>query len=195
MNKKDICDQALALIGEREYSPVNQAPPSRMCDKMFRSALNEVLSAGHWSFAKTDSHLIGGIPYPVINPTGFSFSVPDGCLRLLHVFSNKWSLTGRKIIVRDGDGASLDIEYINNEVFDNGDDVDIPEELPLFAYAVVVKLAEKLAVPVSGKLELANSLRNIYRYSALLEALHMDKLQDGSNDQLPGSEPYNRRRV
>lgn len=168
MTKKDICDRALARIGDRMHK--SDSPQGRACDLVFDSSLRELASAGRWSFIVRRSCLRGCVVMGEMR-----YNLPVDCIRLLACPLSRWQLRG-KAIVADSGADQIFVDYLTFEFTEE----DF-ENAPLFTDALVLLIAAKIAVPVSGNFQLAQALKEEYK-QARDHALTIDKMQDSSND-------------
>lgn len=184
MTTLEICNRALSKLGQRHITALGRAndPISVQCALLYHPARRETLSACRWSFAVKAETLS---PLPVIEcrevlppPFTIQYALPTRCLRVLDVPLRRWSLSGRRLLADSSPGGPLTITYIddleNSELFD-----------PLFTDALVCRLAEKLALPVTGSHSLRQSLLNEYHKTLLPQASHINQVQHNSNDQHP----------
>ena len=180
----EICNRALSKLGQRQISGLSQPsdPVSMQCSLLYHPARRETLCACRWSFAVRTESLM---PLPVLNgveelmpPFTVQYALPTRCLRVLDVPLRKWSLSGRRLLALGRAEDALTITFIDNVedgcVFD-----------PLFTDALVCRLAEKLALPVTGSQSLRQSLLNEYHKVLLPQAAHINQVQYQSNDQHP----------
>lgn len=183
MKTLDICNRALSKLGQRHITALgkSQDPISMQCSLLYHPARKETLSACRWSFAvKADTIIalpeVKGVD---VLPPPFKrqFPLPTRCLRVLDVPLSRWSLMGRRLVA-PGDIDALVITYI--------DDVEDTTRFdPLFVDALVCRLAEKLALPVTGSHSLRQNLLNEYHKILLPQASHINQVQHNSNDQHP----------
>ncbi len=179
----EICNRALSKLGQRHIEALSRAqdPVSMQCSLLYHPARKETLSACRWSFAVKAERLM---PLPVMEgvevlPPPFTarFLLPTRCLRVLDVPLKRWSLSGRSLLTMTG-GDSLTITYLE-------DIEDASKFDPLFVDALVCRLAEKLALPVTGSHSLRRDLLNEYHKILLPQAAHFNQVQHCSNDQHP----------
>lgn len=183
MTTLDICNRALSKLGQRHITTLGktQDPVSMQCSLLYHPARRETLSACRWSFA-VRSDVITALPTvegAEILPPPFTkqFALPTRCLRVLDVPLPRWTLQGRRLLAGCQPDA-LVITYI--------DDVEDATRFdPLFTDALVCRLAEKLALPVTGSHSLRHSLLNEYHKTLLPQAAHINQVQHNSNDQHP----------
>ena len=168
MIKNDICDRALARIGDRVY--VADSSQGRACDLVFDSCLRELASAGRWSFIIRRACLHG-----VVVMGEMRYNLPPDCIRLLTCKLSRWQLRGRAIVAASGDDKVF-VDYLTGDLTEE----DF-ENAPLFTDALVLLIAAKIAAPVSGNFQLAQMLMEGYK-RARDHALTIDKVQDCSND-------------
>lgn len=81
-------------------------------------------------------------------PDPYQFTLPADCLRVLDVECSEWKMQGRRI---HASCAPLPLSYIAD--IENADQFD-----PLFMDALATRLAEKLAMPLTGNQSLRQNL-------------------------------------
>lgn len=181
MNTLDICNLALAKLSQRRLSGLadDHDPVSLQCAQLYHPARKETLTSCRWTFATRTQFLPLSPTYdPLPEPYTLAYSLPDGCLRVLDVPLREWTLSGRKLLTPPHSHTTLKITYIDN--------VEDPDSFdPLFIDALACRLAEKLALTLTGSLELKVSLANEFNKIILPMAKHINQLQYRSNDQHP----------
>lgn len=175
MDKVTFFQQALQTLGDREYK--RETPTGRACDLWFPTVMHEALHYGAWSFATRSADLS-----PEDDGT---FLLPDDCLRPLKVDAARFRIDGRRVIVEQpwnsrGDKA-LFLRYVSNAL---AKAECLPEDQPLFVRGVMVLLAARIAVKITGDQQLAMALDQLAS-ATLADALHKDALGQYSNDQHP----------
>lgn len=187
----EICNRALSKLGQRQIAGLAQSkdPISMQCSLLYHPARKETLCACRWSFA-VRSETLTPLPHlseveEVPAPFTAQYALPTRCLRVLDVPLKKWSLAGRRLLSMGRNDEELSITYIDN--VEDGSIFD-----PLFVDALVCRLAEKLALPVTGSHSLRQSLLNEYHKVLLPQAAHINQVQHQSNDQHPLDDILNR---
>lgn len=180
----EICNRALSKLGQRQIVGLAQSkdPISMQCSLLYHPARKETLCACRWSFAVRAETLtslpeLKGVE-EIAPPFTAQYLLPTRCLRVLDVPLKKWSLAGRRLLTMGHGRDSLTITFIDN--VEDGSVFD-----PLFVDALVCRLAEKLALPVTGSHSLRQSLLNEYHKVLLPQAAHINQVQHQSNDQHP----------
>ncbi len=168
MNKVDICNLALARVGNAPiHSLADDSAEARRCAMLFEPVLRRVLRSGHWSCARALARLAELAEPP---PFGFSrqYQLPSDCLRLIRL--NGGADTCRRVGDRlHTDAAYAHIEYVRNA---------IPGELDdLCAEAVACLLARELAVAVNADPQLSEALLKEYLMTASCAARGVDALE------------------
>ena len=175
MDRPTLCNRALMLLGEFEYT--GGTPHAAACDALVAPCLRELLAQFDWSFARKRAVLVD---------VGEGWRLPDDCLRIVEMRGLKnWRKYGRLVQSegwqRPADGV-VECVYTSNELAGTG---ELPDEIqPEFTKAVVYWLASNLAVPVTNDHRLRVQLEEEGRAWLEKAATH-DVQQDSSNDQDP----------
>lgn len=174
----DLCNAALTKIGEAPIESIspNASSASRLCHLHYHPARRETLTLARWSFATVETTLAcdeeNALPatrYP------YHFMLPADCLRLMDVECKDWSLHGRKIRATS---STLPMSYIADV-----EDVSIFD--PLFSEALATRLAEKIAVALTGSQTLRQNLSREFHQVILPLAATTNAVQSHSNDAHP----------
>ena len=200
----DICNQALAHLGDRRISRLDDDASisdalSRYCAEFYDQARQEVLAAHRWTFAK---HAVALSLRADVVTFGFNYAheLPTDHIRLLRVIPGSYSTTttettyeatavdkfkivGSKVW---SDQKYLALEYVR--------DVNDPSEwTPHFRAAVARLLAAYLAGPTADNPDEVTKQKRIYETVDLPNAQFYDSVQDNSgensdmDDRLAGS--------
>ncbi len=174
MDKGTICTMALRLMGTADY--VKDSPGYNACELYFSQALHELLAAHDWSFARRRKVLA--------KDEGGQFIIPEDCLRVIELEGLKnWRKYGKRIRV-EGDevpGKEVAMIYTTSSMANRG---EIPDNVPEFARALVVRLAAYIAPSVANNPGLRVGFEREAQ-EVLNMAMTHDTQQDNSNDQHP----------
>lgn len=181
----EICNRALALVGQTPIQALDQAgKPAASCNRLYGPARDAVLRAYPWNCAVRRALLPAGTAKPAF---GFAryFRLPEGpdeplpyALRILRVRDDiergiVWKLEGR--FVATDEPAPLGIVYIGRvldpALFDPG-----------LADAIAARLAMDLAVPLTDNAATGERIAALYR-ERLIEARRADA-QEGVPEDL-----------
>lgn len=193
MSPVDICNQALAHIGDRRISNLDEAaqladPLAYYCSQFYKLAKDQALSAQRWTFAKKATVLsrrTGIVSF------GYNYvhAMPSDCLRLMDLVIGDiieegaeptygvTKLDNFKIVGRDiwSNEMHLGAYYIAS--------VEDPTEwTPHFVAAVSRLLAHYLAGAVANDPNLAGRQLELYERVALPNAQYYDAVQEHSNE-------------
>jgi len=134
MTKTEICNLALTKIGQKTISSIDDPNDknARLCAIHYAQALDELLRAGFWSFAKkgaklaADTTAVASYPREVsgINDAAVGSWLADGIYNGRVSFSLP-GLSGSKIFWNLSD--QWEINDGTNDLFTSADDVEAPE--------------------------------------------------------------------
>lgn len=139
----EISNRALEAIGADPINSLEETTkPARICARLYPQLRDELLRNHPWNFAAARAVLPALATAPA---WGFAraFQIPTDCLlvwRVRDAAREDWRVEGRTIVTDAA--APLYIEY--------GRQVTDPSEMdPLFASALVARLAMELAMPIA----------------------------------------------
>ena len=173
----DICNAALSKIGEAPLDALiaNESTASRLCVLHYHPARRETLCMARWTFATTQTTLDSVSAQAPNSLTPYQFTLPADCLRVLDVECTEWKMQGRRI---HASRAPLPMSYIA--------DIEAAEQFdPLFMDALATRLAEKLAMPLTGNQSLRQNLHQEFHKIILPQAATVNAVQSFSNDSHP----------
>lgn len=181
MERVDICNQALSLLGEKPITSIDDESNNAEQLKIhYETARDATLEAHEWSFAIERFEPAKLTATPVYGASSL-FSVPPNILRVIAcdnpdnanssfaapINSNEqidWALEGQNIVCNEDVVYARGIRRIEDEgSFSN-----------LFVMAFAAKLAMLLAVNLTASAEIRNSVSGYYQY-----AMHEAKSRDG----------------
>ncbi|MFW5729848.1 MAG: hypothetical protein ACOCYG_09305 [Spirochaetota bacterium] len=162
-----ICNQALGRIGAEYISSLQEASSNaRHCNTVYEDTVLELLESENWAFAMKRAK-----PVPVADDTlyegwDYAYAVPGDMVRLVDIVSSKK-------VKRKHEGRVL-LCNVENPVLVYVSNPSSPEVYtPLFASALALRLATKLAGPVKNSRQLEQSLfqefYEIYRRARMQE--------------------------
>lgn len=167
-----ICSDALRQLGDDPITSLtDDSTRARLCNAFYEPMRDAVLRAYPWNFAITRQVLAQLVTTPAY---GFSFEyqLPTDpyCLRVLNVDDTglAFKIEGRKLLT---DASSVSIKYIARITDEAQFDV-------LFIDALSVRLASRLAYPVTGSASLTDVFFAKYK-DVLSEARSIDA-QEGT---------------
>lgn len=173
----DICNAALSKIGEAPLDALiaNESTASRLCVLHYHPARRETLCMARWTFATKHATLDNISAEAPHSLTPYQFTLPADCLRVLEVECTEWKMQGRRL---HASCAPLPLSYIAD--MEDADQFD-----PLFMDALATRLAEKLAMPMTGNQSLRQNLHQEFHKIILPQAATVNAVQSFSNDTHP----------
>lgn len=175
----DICNSALAQLGEESITSLDDnSKKARLCKQFYEDTRDAVLRAYPWRCAIEFQSLNQLSGTDAITGSGFAYTyqLPTSpwCLRALLLNNDKsvkWEIIGRKLCT---DESSVNLKYIKRIIDPGSFD-------SLLYNAIAVRMATKLAYPITGKPDLTPTLWKLYEL-ILDEARAIDS-QEGHYDE------------
>lgn len=173
----DICNAALSKIGEAPLDALiaNESTASRLCVLHYHPARRETLCMARWTFATTTATLDTASAQSPGSLTPYQFTLPKDCLRVLDVECADWKMQGRRI-----HASRIPLRMSYTADMEDADQFD-----PLFRDALATRLAEKLAMPMTGSQSLRQTLHQEFHQTILPQAATTNSVQCFSNDTHP----------
>ena len=173
-NETSICNQALGLLGSTTIMSLDdESQAARFCKLFYEQTRDEVIAGHRWNFAIKRADLSQLVETPA-NEWTIMYSLPSDCLRVLQLNgfdetedAKRWSVEAGKLLTDEG---SASIKYLGR--IDNA--AIFP---PLFIEALSVKLASKIAQPITGSRQLPQELMTEYRRITGPEARKVDAFE------------------
>jgi len=147
-SETDICNQALAHLGEKRISSLDDDTASaRACHLAYPGARDELLREHRWNFAQSRAILTPEAEVPLFG-WEYQYPLPADCLRALEVNGSEagdvttdpWIIEGRKLL---SNATGVNLVYMrqvtNVAQFDN-----------LFSEALALKVAVKISETIRG---------------------------------------------
>tara|TARA_R110000868_G_scaffold124963_3_gene330202 strand:+ start:1374 stop:2036 length:663 start_codon:yes stop_codon:yes gene_type:complete len=193
MSPVDICNQALAHIGDRRISNIDEAaqlsdPLAYYCSQFYVLSKNQVLAAQRWTFAKKAAALSRRTG---VISLGFTYvhALPVDCIRVMNLV--RGSIPSGETEPTYGSTRIDKFKIVGRDVWSNYEHValyyvckaeDPTFWTPHFAAAVSRLLAHYLAGAVANDPRLAREHLDIYERVALPNAQFYDAVQDESGE-------------
>ncbi len=178
-SKVDICNMALSRLGANTITSLtDNTVEAKLCNTFFDILADRVMMQGSWSSTITRVDLAQTINTPSFGfAYEFQLPVDPKCLKVLNVDE---ALPGSITFRKEGDKlltdeSTIKIRYVAQLTDTNDWD-------PLLTEAFEVLLASYLAGPITGKADLAASLKKEYMDFVNLN-LALDG-QQGSKDEI-----------
>lgn len=194
MTKIDVCNQALAHIGDKRIARLDDeaqafSPIVRYCAQFYDLARKEVLAAHRWTFAKRTAVLSNRTGTMPIIGFNFAHARPTGMLRLMSLHCGSEPVEGG---TQTFSKMGIDkFQMVNGAIWSNyqylaafyiGDEEDVNEWHPHFTTCVARLLAHYVAGPVADDPSLSMRHREHYERIDLPNAQFYDAVQDASNE-------------
>ena len=186
-NETEIITNALLLLGDKEIvSPTEDSDRARIGAALYPRIRDAVLRAHPWNFAITRQKITAEVTGPVFGEFLNKFKLPTHpfCLRVLSLDDNpeiRFKIEGRFML---SNVSTANYQYIMRVVDPNQFDSD-------FIGAVEVRLAQRMALAITGGAQVRRDFEDEYR-SLLREARSIDA-QEGSQDPLSANDLINAR--
>jgi hypothetical protein len=189
-NDTDLANHALGLLGEAEISAITDqsSKAARTCRKFATEARQETLRMGRWNCATKRARLVETLPAP-LDGYRHAYGLPSDFLRLMEVNGEAvkeadeyFEIEGLQLVT---DETSVWIRYIAA--------IPIGACDALLKAAIAVRLASKIAIPLSGRIEQASAMEELFQ-RRLAEARGTDAKETGSAENSPWDRIFSRSR-
>lgn len=177
-SKVQICNLALARLGaSRITSLSDNTNEAKLCNLMYDDLAEEVMSEGAWSSTIKRASLAKTTNTPAFGFTDeFQLPTDPFCLRVLAINDltpgdYDYRIEGDKLLANI---STMKIKYI-------GRLTDTQSYDPMLKRAIVSRLAAELAYPITGNLQTANAMQEIYRLH-IVDGLAADGTQGSTED-------------
>jgi hypothetical protein len=191
MSPIDICNQALAHLGDRRITRLDDAAQSsdaltRYCAEFYTQARQEVMAAARWTFAKHVEPLALRADVTTIGFT-YAHELPDDHIRLMRVVPG----TVTDGVTTFADSTIDSFKIVGSKVWSNTQvlaaeyirDVTDPNDwTPHFRAAVARLLASYLAGPTTDNPNEVTAQKRAYESIDLPNAQFYDAIQDNSGE-------------
>ena len=182
MTEADVCNQALARLGAEKILGLDDGSKgARYCRLFYEQTRDEVLRSHPWNFAMKREVLIRLTDDPPFG-WGRQYQLPGDFLRLVQLngfaadeASRNSEIEGDKLLC---DEEMAQVRYVRRVE-------DAAQYDPLFAEALAVKLASKLAQPLTGSRSLAAEILQEYERVIAPLARRVDSQEDRSRRKQP----------
>lgn len=167
-----ICNHALSDIGATEIVALtDDSRNARVCNLRYELIRDFILCAHAWNFAQKRFVLATVDEDPVWTEDGVTivYQIPVDCLKInfVNIPSSLYKIESDKIL---SNTSGLKIKYTTRVTDPN-------LFFPLFAEALIAKLAAEIAFPITKSRTLAEQLFKVYHDVKLPEAISEDSQQ------------------
>lgn len=154
----EICNMALSQLGNATIQSLDEASnEAKYCKLHYAQARQAALSAHAWNFAVKRAYLaqVSGFEDDYYE---YAYTKPSKCLRVLKILPetldnpNEFVVHEKNILCNVEDAQA---EYIS-------DIEDVNSFDALFIDALVYKLAERIAIPLTGQVDAKTSFQQLY---------------------------------
>ena len=187
----DLANHALALLGEMPISDIDSetSKPARVCLQFVQAAIDETLRMGRWNCATERVTLAKSTVGPVAG-YDFYYDLPGDFIRLMEVNGEQWEDSSEFFEIEGlqlaTDEDSVSIRYIQR--------IPIGFADALLANAIAIRLAGKIALPLTGSEEKAITFARLFR-EALGEARQHDAQESGTGRNPRWAKVFSRSRL
>lgn len=159
-NDTDLANYALALIGEAQITAITDtsSKEARVCLKFADQSRRETLRMARWNCATSRANLTEILPVPVAG-YAHQYQLPTDWLRLMEINGEAvkeseeyFEIEGRALLI---DAETVWIRYVK--------DIGIGACDPLLKSAIGTRLAAKIAIPLSGRIEQADAMESLFK--------------------------------
>lgn len=191
-NKTALANAALALLGEVAISSIDDtdSAAARVCKQFADAAIGETLRLGRWNSATKRVALVRLAETPPADSFAYYYQLPNDCLRVLEINGEEFNGSTEFFEVEDdriaSDEDAVELRYVSN--------ADISKMDPLLQNAVALRLAHKIAIPLSGSPEKSAFMLQMFG-KALAEARQVDAQECGSREKSAFARIFSRSRL
>lgn len=187
----DLANAALAYLGDSAITDITDtsSKPARLCNQFAQRAIDEVLRMGRWNRAARRKALVKDVTAPAFAYTS-SYKLPGDFIRMLEVNGEEWQDSSEFHTIEDDrlltDEDMAEIRYIAR--------IEIGQADALLQEAIAVRLALKIAVPLTGSTEVQSAMFSLFQ-KALGDARHADAAENGSREKSAWTRIFGRSRL
>lgn len=161
----EICNLALSHVGssDRITSLTEQTEPARLCNIMYNISREFVLQDFDWAFAERNELLA----LLDITPTGYEYAYqyPNGCIHAREIYQ---AVDGEApidfaVVTQESQTSKMVLtDEENARLVYTGDIKNTTMFSPSFVMAFSYQLAANIAIPITKKASIKNSMLNYY---------------------------------
>lgn len=187
----DLANSALAYLGDSAITDISDTTnkPARLCNQFAQRAIDETLRLGRWNTATRRKALVADVAAPAFGYT-YQYKLPGDFLRMLEVNGEEWQDSSEFFEIEDdrllSDEDTAQIRYIAR--------IEIGQADALLQEAIALRLACKIAVPLSASAEMQAAAMAMFQ-KALGEARHADAMEAGGREKSAWSRIFGRSRL
>lgn len=182
MDATEICNLALGRLGAGRIMALSEeSQAARNCALFYEQTRDEVLRDHPWNFAAARETLVALVDSPIFG-WEYAYQLPTDFIRLLFLneyeaesIKTKWAIEGRRLLT---DETEAQIRYTRKVT--NASDFDA-----LFIETLSLKLAAKLAMPLTKSIGLMETLLAEYEKFSLPRAKAADSSERNDETVLP----------
>lgn len=172
LTQTDICNQALVRIGSKRISSINDdTKAANLCLEVWASTVGEVSRCGQWNCLLKRAEL-GRLTEAPAFEWDYQYQLPADFVSMVQLNGiiyhgqpqDDWEIEGRRLLT---DAETAQVRYVALVE-------DVSQWDALFADAVVVLMASKMAVAIRQDESMASNLRNEYERITLSRARQRD---------------------
>lgn len=169
----DLANYALAHLGEPQITDIDgENNTARLCKRFVSDTIDEVIRSHRWNCATARATLTRLSEAPAHGLT-YAYQLPAGFLRLLEVNGEAWEGTDEFFEIEEDKELRTDVSTVKIRYLKR---IGVSDMDPLLAEAVAFKLASKLAVPITAKLDQQTQMLGLYD-RALRKASAVDAVE------------------
>lgn len=179
MDETSICNTALSFLGDKRIiSLTDTGAIPELCRTYLPVARRQVLETLPWTFSRKRAVLSNKVDAPAFD-WDYEAALPVDCLRVLQVRDKE---SGCDVLKFEVSSKALLSNTENTAILYVSDQEDYSTWSPSAVAALARLLASYLALPITGTLRLAESMRQIYEQVDIKQAQYLDVVQDQANE-------------
>lgn len=191
----DLANYALAHLGEPQITDIEGGGTvESLCLRFVQDTIDEVIRSHRWNCA-TDRATLTQLSAGPNHGLTYAYQLPASFLRLMEVNGEAWEGSDQFFEIENSERLLTDQSVVKIRYLKR---IGVTDMDPLLGEAVALKLASKLAVPITAKLEQQTQMLGLYdrciRKAASVDALETKGKEGREMERIISNSPLVRSR-